>query len=113
MRVALRRLAEAGVVTAVESAGQATRYRLTPATLGRPVQAPGPSIPQPVPQAIPQANPGMRPSSPVNAPAGQAAQPPAVRLTLNGVTLGIAPGLAADVILDADGVPHVSLRPQG
>ena len=109
VRVALRRLAEAGVVSAVESAGQATRYRLTPTTLGRPVPTPAPSISPPVPQAIPAPPPA--PTPPVSAPAAQAAQPPALRLTLNGVTLGIAPGLAADVTLDADGVPHVSLRP--
>ena len=110
VRVALRRLAEAGVISAVESAGQATRYRLTPAALGRPALTPAPSIPSPIAQSIPSSIPSTTPGT--TPPVAALGQTPALRLTLNGVTLGIAPGLAADVTLDADGVPHVSLRPQ-
>jgi hypothetical protein len=113
VRVALRRLADAGVVAATETAGQATRYRLTSATLGRPVAAAAPAPPV----APPLSMVGPPASAPAPTPAAAAsaspAPAPAVRLTLNGVTLGIAAGLAADVTLDADGLPHVTLRPQG
>ena len=108
VRVALRRLADAGVVAATETAGQATRYRLTPAALGRPE----PALVSPMaPAATPlRAEPAA--ASPAPAPPALTPSPaPALRLTLNGVTLGIAAGLAADVTLDADGLPHVTVRP--
>jgi hypothetical protein len=113
VRVALRRLAESGVVAATETAGQATRYRLTPATLGRVEPALTPAAaptPPPAPRRIAPA-PASAPA-PVPPPAA-AASAPALRLTLNGVTLGIAAGLAADVTLDADGLPHVTVRGPG
>lgn len=109
VRVALRRLTDAGVLRTSESAGMATQY-----CFGT-VAVPGPSsaIGQPVRQAVPAGPAVPEVSAPPVAPpalpgTGRAV---ALRLTLNGVTLSLGAGLAPHVELGPDGVPHVSFDP--
>ena len=106
VRVALRRLAEAGVISVSETPGQATRYWLAPLALGRRAaplpETPSSSPPEPV-HAV---------NAPTSAPAAPApGTTPVLRLALNGVTLAVVPGLEVDVTLDPDGLPRVTIRP--
>lgn len=127
MRVALRRLVEAGVLGVSEAAGQAARYRVTDAMLGRGRHPMSAALgPRAVGGAIrPSAIAGdSAPLPPFPSPAGAgggaphpgAPESPApsatgLRVTLNGVTLKLAPGMTVDVSADADGVPHLTILP--
>lgn len=117
VRVALRRLADAGVVRVSEASGVATRYCFDSAArlagqivtsdvrMTTPDREAAPPASAPTPAARAAAVPRMGPlPSPAVAPAPRVA----VRMTLNGVTLTLGAGLTPHVELDPDGVPHIS-----
>jgi hypothetical protein len=113
VRIALRRLAEAGVVRVREAAGAPTQYHFADAFTSRGDVAR--ATPPRGPRAD-QATPALSPAPPI-APAAAATDLPlaersvALRMTLNGVTLSIGPGMTPYVELGPDGVPHVRFDP--
>lgn len=112
LRLALRRLVEANVLATHDAPGQPTRYRVTDRLLGRtnepPAGRPSPVVLDNSPPAIRRA-PDTRAAAPPQ-PGAPASGAPAFRLTLNGATLTLPPGLTADVEIDDDGVPHLRIR---
>lgn len=129
VRTALRRLGESGLVEVTEIRGQATRYQLSGLALGHvadpspvptlaPLPIPGQGVtsrgvvarPEGSPPGTVRATAGGGPT--VQAPVPAAGGTVALRLTFNGVTLSVAPGLSVHVGYDADGVPHLTI-PRG
>jgi hypothetical protein len=102
VRVGLRRLIEAHVLGVSESAGAAARYWFVDASAGSERPA-APALSQPA-RLDPPLTPDPR-HAPAPVPAGRHV---AVRMTLNGVTVSLGPGLQPHVELGPDGIPHVT-----
>ncbi|AHG93042.1 hypothetical protein J421_5507 (plasmid) [Gemmatirosa kalamazoonensis] len=116
VRIALRRLVAADLLTADGDVGTTARYRLTPRALGR--QWVGETLPEPAPEPV-RVPTDARHASDITTPPAARSTDDGVQVVIGGATLTVAPGasfeigagVAARLEVGPDGRPRLVVGP--